>query len=266
MNNFQCDSCGRHDEHTFPTVVCKHLAAEPRQFWHAGWPSANPEHLDIWPDAWCGECNRKLIEDGGWEGRNKALNAAPESERGALALANLADDRQICNICYEEGMASSMAVAEKQALAQWEPFVEECFQALIDKQNQLEEQFSLSSQARWDLDQPSGKLMFSDGDRPTVVADIEFIGSYSTLTRTWLWAWANFDLDENVRNQITGVQAFGNMHALPRLTIRKWRCSEEVAWNMAAVAAAVLDAHGVYRAQSRIGPVFVAIMNIQSLQ
>jgi hypothetical protein len=98
-----------------------------------------------------------------------------------------------------------------------------------------------------------------------VLADIEFIGSYSALTRTWLWAQANFDWRENLGNRVTGVQAFGNMHALPRLTIRKWRCSEEGAWKMAAVAAAVLEARGVYRAPSRNGPVFLAIMDMQSL-
>jgi hypothetical protein len=81
----------------------------------------------------------------------------------------------------------------------------------------------------------------------------------------WLWAWANFDLLENVRSRITSVQAFGNMHALPKLTIRKWRCSEEDTWKIAAVAAAVLEAQGVYRAQSRNGPVFMAIMNRQRL-
>jgi hypothetical protein len=54
-------------------------------------------------------------------------------------------------------------------------------------------------------------------------------------------------------------------HACLALTIPKWRCSEEDTWKMAAAAAAVLEAPGVYRAQSGNGPVFMAIMEMQGL-
>jgi len=50
---------------------------------------------------------------------------------------------------------------------------------------------------------------------------------------------------------------------LPRLTIRKWPASEQDGWAMAAIAARLLDARGVYRAPLKDGPLFMAIMDIR---
>ncbi len=263
QDNFHCDRCGRHDEDSFPTVACKHLVAEPRQFWHAACPTFDSKYMDPWPDALCKQCHQKLLADGGWDGRTQTLSALSEDEREAMLLATLETDRQICNICYEDGMASGMEVAESQVLAPWTAFVDDCRQALADKQNLLDEQYRLSSYERWDCDQTTGQLVFSNAGKAGVVADVEFIGTYSELTNTWLWAWANFDLLENVRSRISSVQEFGDTHALPRLAIRKWSASEEDGWKMAAVAVAVLNARGMYRAPGDHGPLFMAIMDLR---
>ncbi|MFL6719485.1 MAG: DUF6882 domain-containing protein [Burkholderiaceae bacterium] len=180
-----------------------------------------------------------------------------------MVRATLENDRQICNLCYEGGMASGMEAAESNVITQWQAFVDECNQELIARQNSLEQQFSLSRYAQWRCDQTAGQLVFSGHGDTRLIADVEFIGTCSEETGTWLWAWANFHLAGTIRNRITAVQQFGDAHALPRLTIRKWPASEQDGWEMAAIAARLLDARGVYRAPLKNGPLFMAIMDIR---
>jgi hypothetical protein len=234
--------CSEHGEMN-AAYICEHLAADPKQQWFCAYPSEdNP-----WPDAWCGQCDAEFRKEGEWNERNEGT----------------AKIKIVCNGCYEEGIASSVACAEPGIIESWSNTIALCHQELCAKQELLDTQFSLSQHKRWDYDQETGLLTFSNDGVPAVIADIEMIGSLSTVSETWLWSWANFSLLANVRARITAVREFGEDKRFPHLTIPKWQADEVLGWEVSAIAAHVLGAKGVYRVPSGSGFLFMALTDIR---
>ncbi|MBI3546704.1 MAG: hypothetical protein HY081_08975 [Gammaproteobacteria bacterium] len=233
--------CAQHGD-AFVTYVCKHLVDQPRQRWYCDYPSED----NRWPDAWCQQCDEAFQKEGEWNEKNE----------------NATDIKIICNSCYEERLASSLEFLEQDVLQAWNAVVTDCHEELCAKQDALETLFSLSKHKRWDYDQSTGLLTFSNNGIPAVIADVEFIGSYSTVSETWLWSWSNFHLLENVRTRIKAVREYGEHRAFPRLTIPKWPADEVHGWEVSAVATHVLSAKGVYRAPTENGFLFMAIMEV----
>lgn len=264
--HFQCGHCGRQDEDAFPAVVCKHLLAEPRQFWHAHPPSIDGDEVDWWPDAHCPQCEEELARDGGWPGRRRAIEAMSDGKkRLALLQKAVENDRPICSDCYEACMASSMEASERPVRDEWEEFIEDCREVFMERQTGLMAEFALADYPQFDFDQMTGQPTLSGAHGSRVMADSEVIGSYATKDGRWLWAWGNPRFHEATRSPITKVQRFGELATYPRLTIRSWPASEEEALTMAAVATFILDAKGVYVLDGQNGPIYLAIMDIRRL-
>lgn len=219
-------TCEEHGTATV-TFVCSHLLESPLQRWHSGCPS--PENP--WPDAWCDQCNAVFLRDGEWNDKN----------------SDVIDICPLCHECYELARGASLAGFEEEESEAWRSFVMNCMEELQVKQDRLEREHSISQYKRWDWDQRSAELVFSNGGVPGVIATTEFVGSVSMESGTWLWSWANPYVHESVRSRIEAVYELGESKDFPYLTVPEWPAETVDGWEMAAVAAHVLDALGVYR-------------------
>jgi len=237
--------CAQHGKaHT--TYVCEHLISHPVQKWHSDYPDAE----NHWPDAWCAACNAHYLAEGGeWNERNE----------------DLVPIKLMCHVCYEGARSASLARMAGPVFDAWDAFLDTCFEELKTKNDQLNQDFDLGSHQRYDWDQEKAELVFSNDGVPAVIAKIDFIGSHSSRSDTWLWAWANFHLLENIRTRIIAVRDFGELHDYPCLITPKWEAEEGDAWDMAAVAAHVLDARGVYRSPREGGASFMLIREIRKV-
>lgn len=234
--------CSEHGE-AYTTIVCSHLAENPCQQWYCDFPTEeNP-----WPDAWCTECDREYLKEGEWNSKNE----------GCLSL------KVICNHCYESAVASSVDSLDGDKRESWINMVCECHRELQEKHDRLEANFSLGKHKRWDFDQEKNLLVFSNDGVPAVFADIEFVGSISTKSNTWLWSWANFSNNVNVRTRIKVVRDFGEKEGFPHLTVPKWAGDEVDGWEVSGIAARILGAHGIYRVPSSYGFLFMALMDLR---
>jgi len=232
--------CEQHGE-SYATYVCEHLAANPVQEWFCDYPSQeNP-----WPDAWCGKRDESYLREGEWNERNEAEMKVT----------------MICDRCYEDARAASADCLTGERLREWERFVGDRCAELGPKQDKLVREFELDKHERWDYDQESGSLVFSNQGVPAVRAAIQFIGSFSNVTNTWLWAWANFSVNEDLRQAVIKVRDLGDERHFPRLAVPKWKATEEDGWHMAAIAAEAMGALGVYRAPKENGFTYLAIMS-----
>jgi len=144
-----------------------------------------------WPDAWCDECNVICELDGEWNNQNTAT----------VRL------KILCNACYERGIALAVDRLSGRAARTWEKFVAQSHAELHPKQDELEKRYSLGSYQRFDWDQDTGRIVFSNKGVPKLAPRIEFIGSLSKHSGTWLWSWANLDVSETVRSRITAVRS-----------------------------------------------------------
>lgn len=239
-SEFQCDTHGPAEA----TYLCAHLLEQPVQTWYCDPPSADKPH----PDAWCAACERLFQQEGEWNERNE----------GGL------DIRAVCHHCYEDARAASVKAMSSETQALWVDAVTACHERLSERQALLSATHKLAAHERWDYDQESATLTFSNAGVPAVVADVEFIGSISNTSGTWRWSWANFHLHPNVVGRISAVREYGREHHFAPLVVPQWKADVVDAWELAGVAAYVLEAQGVYRAPTDNGYLFMAIMGIRS--
>ncbi len=238
-NPFQCTEHGKANA----AYICEHLAMNPEQQWYCDYPSEdNP-----WPDAWCELCDTEFQKEGEWNEKND----------------NFLKIKMICNHCYELFHAKSIECIKEGVIESWAQMVSECHQQLCTRQELLDGQFGLSKHKRWDYDQQTGLLTFSNNGVPAVISNIEMIGSISTASDTWLWSWANFHILPDVRAQIVAAREFGEKKGFPRLTVPKWQADEIDGWEVSAIAACILDAKGVYRVPTEKGFLFMAMTDIR---
>ena len=236
--------CKTHGE-SGATYICKHLAENRAQRWHCDYPSEdNP-----WPDAWCDLCNAEFLKQNEWNDANQEF----------------AGIRIFCSSCYERAKGESATVTDPVSQKEWKTFVSDCCRELARKNEQLWERLSLSSYKRWDWNQDSTELVFSNDGVPGVIARIAFVGGYSTKSDTWQWAWANFSLVDAIRDPSIAVRDFGEQHNFALLTVPKWPATQEDGWHMAAVAARILCAEGVYRTPSDYGSTFMVLHDVRAV-
>ena len=112
----------------------------------------------------------------------------------------------------------------------FETLVHEGHEYLTRCQQSLEEEFQLSRWPRYDWSQDTGQLIFSENNIHKVIASIEFVGSISTKTDTWLWAWENNSLDQERTRLIRRVRTFGETQDIKPLVTASWHAHEVDGW------------------------------------
>ncbi len=141
--------------------------------------------------------------------------------------------------------------------------VDESYDYLRAAQAACERDFELGSFERFDWNQETGEIVFSDQGVPKVVATIQFVGSISTRSGTWLWSWDNPTVLEGIKDQMHRVRDFGTEHGLPMLTTAKWEADEIDGWEMTAITAKILEARGAYRSPHEDGFTFMVFTDIR---
>ena len=155
------------------------------------------------------------------------------------------------------GCTRSMGDAEYRAL------LTRAHEELTAKQARLDSVYRLGSYERYDYDQTTGEIVFSDHGVPKIVADIQFVGSTSTISDTWLWAWDNPTVEPAMKAEVRRVRDFGREHGIRRLTNAKWAADEVDGWEMTSISAQVLQAEGAYRAPHENGATFLLFKNVR---
>ena len=138
----------------------------------------------------------------------------------------------------------------------------ESYEYLKINQAKIQQDYNLGSYERYDWDQEKMQLIWSDAGVAKVVADIQFVGSTSTKSKTWLWSWANSTILKPLSKGMLIVKDFGLKHGLTKLTERKWSAEEVDGWEMTAIAAKILNAKGAYRSPDSSGFIFMIFTEI----
>ena len=152
----------------------------------------------------------------------------------------------------------SEALADEKWIAQ----VTESHNYLSDRQDELMANYKLGEHKRFDWDQDTGSLVFSNDGVVAVVAKVQFVGSISTKSNTWLWSWANSTVQDNVKDQMHIVRDFGEKYGYEALSVDKWEADEVDGWEMTSITAHLLKAKGAYRASSENGFTYMVITEI----
>jgi hypothetical protein len=236
--------CPTHGE-SQAAYVCEHLAENAVQRWHCDYPRED----NAFPDAWCDICNVEFLKQGEWNEKNE----------GFIKI------KLLCSSCYERGKEESVALMDPASTEKWNAIVRDCCRELTTKNEQLWRRLSLNTYKRWDWNQDSAELVFSNDGVPGAKARITFVGSVSTKSDTWLWSWANFGLVAGVREPAIAVRDYGEREGFLPLTIPKWSAKHEDGWHMMAVAARILGAEGAYRTPKDNGFTFMVLHDVRAV-
>jgi hypothetical protein len=145
----------------------------------------------------------------------------------------------------------------------FENLIHEGHEYLTRCQQSLEEEYRINRWPSYDWSQNTGQLIFSEDNVRKVIASIEFVGSISTKTDTWLWAWGNDSLDQERTRLIRRVRTYGETHGIQPLVTASWHAHEADGWEMTSIAAYLLDAKGAYRTPQDNGFTFMILTNVQ---
>jgi len=151
------------------------------------------------------------------------------------------------------------AIADEKWIAQ----VTESHNYLTERQDALMAEYKLGEHKRFDWDQDAGSLIFSNDGVVGVIAKVQFVGSISTKSNTWLWSWANSSVQDNVKDQMHIIKGFGEKSGYDALTTEKWEGDEVDGWEMTSVTAQLLNAKGAYRTASDNGFTYMVITEIK---
>jgi hypothetical protein len=202
---------------------------------------------DPCPDAWCDRCEEAIQAEGAeWTSRSEAV-------------ANI---KLLCDVCYEVARARNWREDE----AAFEQLMRDAVEYLEFAQADLRERFRLSEYDKYHWDQDTGSLVFSSGGTARVVAAIQFVGTISTRSNTWLWSWANPSYLESVRSDVRKIRKFGEERNFQKMAAAHWPANEADGWDMAAVAAYLLAARGVFRSPRDDGFTFMVLTDVKWAQ
>lgn len=123
--------------------------------------------------------------------------------------------------------------------------------------------YRLSSYQHYHWSQDNGQLIFSDRGKAKVIADVQFVGDVSSLSHTWLWAWANPSIIDKITRSAKRVREYGRIHKFDALTDAEWKADQSDGWDMTAVTAMLTGAIGAYRTEDDNGYTFMVITRIR---
>jgi hypothetical protein len=151
------------------------------------------------------------------------------------------------------------------------PIVTEKFKALVRtaceyltaREKELRDRYQVTSYQRYDWDQDTGTIVFSNDGVPRVLADILFVGSVSTHTHTWLWSWANRSIACALSDPVREVRNYGERHGIAHLIEPHWSADEVDGWEMTSVSAYLLQADGAYRTPDEHGFTYLLLNDVR---
>ncbi|MFZ6733595.1 DUF6882 domain-containing protein [Undibacterium sp. Ji42W] len=165
------------------------------------------------------------------------------------------------------GLVLMLLTGNGQARQQgWEQILSASAEYSTATQKALDDDYQMSSYGHWDLDQLTGELTFSDGGVQKRSARIQFVGSYSDRSKTWLWSWGNSTITPALYKRMDVLRSLGAKYQFNKLTQRSWAAQLSDGWEMASVANYLLKTKGIYRVPFETGFVFLLITDIRKVQ
>lgn len=221
------------------TFICCHLGDGENLGFNLAF---DPDDEDcLYPDAWCDKCDEVLEKEGEWNDTSEAF-------------ANI---KLVCSECYKQIRERNWHQNEDSL----KDFIISSFEYLEKIQASFIEEFKVDQYERWDWYQETGKLIFSHDGKPVVECDIDFVGTISTQSDTWMWEWANTSFTDIVKTKSRYIRKTGEEENYLKLACGIWSAVEEDGWEMTAIMAKATNAIGAYRTPSENGFVYMVITN-----
>lgn len=139
----------------------------------------------------------------------------------------------------------------------FEKLIEQSTQYLQNCIERAKRLFGIGDYARYEYDLFRNEIWWSSHSGPKVRGKVTIVGSWSTQSNTWLWAWANPHFKDVKLGPIDKVREFGESEDITKLVEPKWDADEVDGWEMTSISARLLEAQGAYRSPGDKGCLFL---------
>jgi len=143
----------------------------------------------------------------------------------------------------------------------FEKFLQVCHQDVFEKQKVLTDTYQMNQYKNYSFSQPEQKLTLkSEGNELSF--KVVCIGSWKKEDSSWVWAWANEELSEDMREEAKALQDLAEVTQFNIFKQGGFECEEAVAKDLAFMGVHHLDAKGIYRIEADGSYVFLALMDV----
>lgn len=151
-----------------------------------------------------------------------------------------------------------------------EAFVDACMQEMAQKNQRNIEDWGLGNYDRWNIDQATGKLTFSntpENGGETAICDFQIVGTYSNVSHSWLWAWDNQHIDQRFAADSRALQDLGKAHGVTTF-VESFHSDQDPGWEFAAIAGKLSNAAGCYRGpiNGNAGFIYMTFSNVTQIK
>jgi hypothetical protein len=160
--------------------------------------------------------------------------------------------------CSEE---TRIMTETTQSVPDWPAWSQEAVRLMQERNDEWTRRYGMEGRRyQWSLDEAQIRFT-SESDE--VTCDICVIGSVSRSEGTFCWAWANEVIPSCAQRGLASVREFGESHALELLIEPQWPGGRPEGLEMAAVAGRILNADGVWIADTVDVTLFFALSNFR---
>jgi len=242
--------CADHGE-SVATFVCRHLCSGVA----CGYHCSDEADGDPWPDAWCDRCHEALNREGEW-------NDTSAAEAGITLL---------CSHCYEDARKRNLETPEPLRAGQTatdETTLRELFAraSLSTKvaQERAKKLYGLGLARRWGADYENAQFTLADGEVPSIVADMQVVGTISKKSSSWLWAWNNEIIEPKLYREVERLRVLGEVRGIAALSEPYLENVEEGdGWELTSLARHILGWDAIYRAPMDDRYLFMLLRNFR---
>ena len=142
---------------------------------------------------------------------------------------------------------------------EFEKYMNLCFQEIGTRQNELLEQYGLQNYKDFYYSQTTGTLQFKTEGKVGIEFEVIQIGSWSSISGSWMWAWAN----ESVTDQKSvKIKELAEITGYDIFSLEAFEAKESTAHQLTAISAYYLDAIGYYIAPFGELKSFMALIKV----
>ena len=131
-------------------------------------------------------------------------------------------------------------------LEEFNDFTDDCCKELENKQNALINDFDLIKYDAYWFDQSSESIQFKKDGEVGLEFIVVPIGSWSSASNSWMWAWANDSITEELRLKAEEIKELSELTGYDIFETEAFEADEDFAHELTAIAIHHLDALGMY--------------------
>ncbi len=146
---------------------------------------------------------------------------------------------------------------------EFEAFLVKSQEEVRKRQAMLNQKYQVNTYETYSFNQRSKCLELKKSTGESISFEIVCIGSWGYEDHSWVWAWNNENLLEDIREEASVLKALAKETGFNAFEQGSFECEEIVAKDIAFISVYKLNAKGIYRIVADESYLFLALKDIK---